>query len=145
MNKTLKLTVALLGFAMIFGSTSCGKYEEGPSLSLRSKKARLANTWTISKTVTNDGDETIWTSEEKENYTMEIKKDGTYSFEAKYTFGGTTTTFTDNGTWEFIDGKEKIKTTDSDGNTSEATIILLKNKEWASKDEDGDKAYYEAK
>ena len=55
---------------MIFGA-SCGKYEEGPGISLRSKKARLANTWTITKTVTKDGDEDVWDADEKEAFTLE--------------------------------------------------------------------------
>lgn len=39
--KVLKLTTLLLLLTMVFGATSC-KYEEGPSISLRSKKARVA-------------------------------------------------------------------------------------------------------
>lgn len=144
MKKTLNLSVALLAFAMIFG-TSCKKYEEGPALSLRSKKARVANTWTVNKMVSEDGDEDIWTEEEKENYTIEYTKDGNYSFEYSYEAGGSTITVDDEGTWEFSDNKEKIITTDGNGDKTESTIILLKNDEMGVKDEDGNKTYLEAK
>ena len=55
--RTLKLTTLLLALTLVFGSTSC-KYEDGPSLSLRTKKARLAGEWIIEKTVNKDGKET---------------------------------------------------------------------------------------
>ncbi len=144
MKKTVKLTVALLGFAMVFG-TSCKKYEEGPGMSLRTKKARLVNTWTIDKTVDSDGDTYVYDQDERDAISIEFKKDGTYENSFTYTFGGSTTTTTETGTWEFIDGKKKIRTTDSDGDKYEEEIILLKNKEMGTKDDDGDKTYYTQK
>jgi hypothetical protein len=36
--------------------TSCGKYEEGPGFSLKSKTKRLAREWTISKVIENGVD-----------------------------------------------------------------------------------------
>ena len=51
--KTKKyLTVALL-FALTLGFVSCGKYEEGPGLSLRTKKARISNVWKPVKVISN--------------------------------------------------------------------------------------------
>ncbi len=36
--------------------SSCGKYEEGPEFSLRSKTKRLAREWTVSKVIENGAD-----------------------------------------------------------------------------------------
>jgi hypothetical protein len=128
MNKTFKLTTLLLGFALIFG-TSCGKYEEGPGISFRSKKARVANTWAVEKYII-DGNEQDLTN--FTDVTFEFTKDGKYTF----TYG---TNGSEKGTWEFGDKKETIKTKE-DGKTDvdESTIIKLKNKEfWTKEVENG--------
>ena len=48
-----KLSILFAAFSVLF-LVSCGKYEDGPGFSLRSKEARLAGTWTFEK-VTWDG------------------------------------------------------------------------------------------
>ena len=126
MNKTFKLTTLLLGFALIFG-TSCGKYEEGPGISFRSKKARVANTWAVEKYTINEVEQsTILFAD----VTFEFTKDGKYTF----TFG---TNGSEKGTWEFGDKKETIKTTeDGQSSVEESTILKLKNKEFWIKEVD---------
>jgi hypothetical protein len=48
MRKPLKLmTIAILCIGITSTYTSCKKYDEGPALSLKSKKARVANEWII--------------------------------------------------------------------------------------------------
>lgn len=141
--KTLKLGLLAVAATLMIG-TSCKKYEEGPSFSLRTKKARIVNTWTVEKTVV-DGTEYTTTEQERSNSTLEIKKDGTFTSTSSDGNGGSTSI---SGTWEFGDKKESIKTTFTFGGvstTNESTIILLKNKEWATEDSDGDKTYYIAK
>lgn len=133
MKKTLKLSLALLGFAMIFGTTSCKKYEEGPSLSLRSKKARVANTWVFDKYIV-DGTEADLAASGLDKVEAEYKKDGNYHIKSNGTE-------VDHGTWEFGDKKETIITTDEDGDKDTATIIKLKNKELWTKDTWGGVTY----
>ncbi len=129
MKKALLATTAIVSLLAV---SSCGKYEEGPGVSLLTKKARLTGVWDVkeyvsgSTTVTDNSDDTF-----------EIVKDGTY----KYTSGSTST----EGTWEFSSDKEKLKTTFSytifgttTTTTSETTIIRLTNKELWTKDSDGD-------
>ncbi len=142
--KTVKLGLLALAATLMIGA-SCKKYEEGPSFSLRTKKARLVNTWTADKEVSADGDEYNYTQEEKDNNTLEINKDGSVKVT---TDDGNGNAISFEGTWEFGDKKETVKFTYDFGGvstTDEVTIIKLKNKEWASEDEDGDKTYYVAK
>ena len=138
--KTLRLTTLLLGLALVFGSTSC-KYEEGPALSLRTKKARLAGEWEIEKTIDKDGkEETDW-----EGFTTTFDKDGTGVAKATFTFGGTTTTSENKFNWEFTDGKKKLKTTDEDNDSETVEILRLTNKEFWVKDENNTQINYKAK
>ena len=117
--------------SLVFVLASCNKYEEGANFSLRSAKARLVNTWTLQKTITTVG--TLTSESTSDNVTMDIKKDGTYALSGTY-FGFTVT---DNGTWEFNSDKTGLVTTDSNGNTTTATIIKLKNKEFVLQNIDG--------
>lgn len=135
--KTIKIlvAVAVLGGA-IMTTPSCGKYEEGPGFSLRTKKSRLVGDWDAKTYVDADG---TTVSDNSDDY-VTFEKDGTY----KYTDGGTSV----NGTWEFTSDKEKIKTTYTSGSvsfTNEATIVRLTNKELWVKDADGDMTKFEAK
>ncbi len=126
MFKTLSL--ALLAVAFVLGS--CSKYEEGPSLSLRTKKARITGTWKVDKYVSENGTET----ESNDDSTIEIEKDGTYTV----TSGSTSFS----GTWEFNSDKSGIITSFEFGGvtqTDEMTIIKLRNDEmWLTDDEDYD-------
>ncbi len=140
--RTLKLTTLLLAVALVFGSTSC-KYEEGPALSLRTKKARVAGEWIIEKTVNKDGKET--TIAESDSPVVTFEKDGTGKTSFTFTIGGTTTTSTSTFKWEFTDSKKKIKTTDEDGDTYTEEILRLTNKEFWTKDTDGDQTHLKAK
>ncbi len=139
--KTLKLTTLLLAAALVFGSTSC-KYEEGPAVSLRTKKARVVGEWVIEKTIESDGEiDTDW-----DGFEITYNDDGTGVQTYTYTFGGVTTTSTDNFSWEFTDSKKNIKTTDEDGDAIESKILKLKNDEmWIEDLDDGYKTYFKAK
>ncbi len=131
--KTLKLTTLLLSLILVFGSTSC-KYEDGPGVSLRSKKARVAGDWTIEKTIDEDGDvDTEW-----EGYEINFDKDGTGKTSYTYTFAGVTTTSEITFTWEFSDSKKNLKITDEDGDVTESLILRLANDEMWIKDTDDD-------
>ena len=102
--------------ALIVAVTGCKKYEEGPALSLRSKEARVANTWKVEYTSTNGTDYTSFYSD----YTMTFTKDGGYSF----VWGNVT----GSGKWEFQNDEEEIKISGTSSQSSE-TIHILKLKE----------------
>ena len=129
------LSLALLAVTFVLGS--CNKYEEGPALSLRTKKARITNTWKTDKYVDSDGTEE---NAGDDDGTWEIKKDNSFTI--------TQGQFTANGTWEFVNDKESLKTTITYSQsglsfTEENTvkIIKLKNDELWIEDEDGDQTH----
>lgn len=62
MNKILLVLSVLL----LFG---CKKYEEGPSISFRTKKARLTNAWNIERKVFPNGTEEVLSEEDKNKLT----------------------------------------------------------------------------
>lgn len=103
MTKTIKLITVLFASMLIFG-TSCGKYEDGPKLSLRSKKARMANTWKIVEATDADDDVTIgyagtiWT----------LTKEGAYSRSGETDLGPV---IEESGKWEFgkLNGEDKMQ------------------------------------
>ncbi len=116
--------IAILLAAFTF---SCKKYEDGPTLSLRSKKARVANEWQYDQVVAPNG--TNITAQFANN-SIEFTKDGEYI--ASY---GTSSAQT--GTWRFASDKEDMVLTPNDN--SDATvmkIMRLKGKElWFSIEE----------
>ncbi len=129
-NKMKTTTKVLLSIAVICGIAiaSCKKYEEGPAMSLRSKKSRLAGEWSIDKIYVNGTDVTSSFLPSGTTYKTTIDKGGSWTSVMTNSTGSTT----DKGTWEFVDKKENLKmvttgSADADGDTS--VIIKLKNKE----------------
>src|SRR5262245_35502326 len=88
----------LTGIILLSVVVGCNKYEEGPSLSLRSKKARLAGEWKIDH-ITFNGDDITQSviTNMGTDYVFTIAKDGTYTGKGTYV--------DDKGTWKF--GHEK--------------------------------------
>jgi hypothetical protein len=126
--KSFKLVSAgsILLLSIILAMSSCGKYEDGPGLSLRAKKARLDGDWqpkeyTSSEGITmKEGDELwpfLWMR-------ISFRKDGAYVHSEE--------PFAFSGTWEFADEKKVIHATVSSGagyNSTAMTILRLTNKE----------------
>ena len=126
MKNIIKISLA----AIILGAvtlSSCGKYEEGPAVSLRTKKGRVANTWTVVKYMENGVDYTSSFNSAFGNYQIDFVKDGTY------TLSGTVigVPFSDAGTWELVDDKMALQTlSNQSGSTPDkTTIIKLKEQE----------------
>lgn len=129
MKKLFKISLAAVLSAVFVAG--CKKYEEGPALSLLSKKARLAGEWKITSITNNGTPQTLCGTTN-----VSIKKDGTLS----YSVTGCIINYSVSGKWELVDKKEKIKIVldnsgDADGDTSE--IIMLKNKMLKFKDVSG--------
>ena len=126
-TKTI-LTLATVVAATTF-LASCGKYEDGPGISLLTKKARLTGEWDAVEYETSNG---IVTADNSSS-TVEFDKSGTVTFKEDG--------FSITGTWEFSSDKEKIVIkTEFFGvpDTEELTILRLTNKEFWAKDVDGD-------
>ncbi|MFN3341747.1 MAG: hypothetical protein ACK40M_03565 [Flavobacteriales bacterium] len=131
---TLFLSAAFIMSAML---TSCGKYEDGPGLSLRSKKARLCQTWKPEKYI--DGQTGTEVAAGANDGKIAFEKDGKFKM-----INGSVTT---EGTWAWANDKEGIAITFSAGgfsSTTTSTILRLTMKEFWTKDTDGDKTYFTA-
>lgn len=90
-------------FPLVF-LLSCKKYEDGPGLSFRSKTERLSNHWTFEKKLINEEEVSLSDEEQRTIFTFDkggifIKKVPNGPYFDSY-----------DGTWEFIEKKEKIKT-----------------------------------
>lgn len=129
MKKSIILALSLL-VAGSFVFIGCGKYEDGPGMSLRSKKGRLAGDWKVEKaTSTTNGTTTDWTSLFA-GYVLTIDKDGSFT--------ETMNNISTNGTWKFSDDKMLlIQTYTSSGNVDTMPITRLTNKEFWSKEVNG--------
>lgn len=117
-------------FALLLVFSGCKKYEDGPSLSLRTKKARLTNVWIIHSVTENGTDRTSDYRTFYSGYTATINKDNTYSLAYRIM---NATDYSETGTWVFSGDKEHVYFTKSNStNQSDWTILRLKERElWA--------------
>ena len=115
-----KLLFLAMVTGLMAGVVSCKKYEDGPLISFRSKKARLVNNWVIDKVYNKGVDVTAQYPKDSE---LDINDDQTYSVVSN----GVTAT----GKWAFSDDKTQLYMTwDNSGMTDTLTITRLKNKEF---------------
>lgn len=98
--KSLALCIIMTASSML---TSCKKYEEGPALSFRSKKERVAGTWEVTTVIQNG----MEIPAGPVSMTWEFNKNGTYI--RKSTNLETGTIYQESGTWEFKDKKSCIE------------------------------------
>ncbi|MEW6468335.1 MAG: hypothetical protein AB1458_05385 [Bacteroidota bacterium] len=127
----MKKVVFVLGIIVII--SACKKYEEGPVFSLRSKKARVDNTWKIEKYYENGVDLTAAVLS-AEDITIDLTKEGKVTWTEVDLQSGSGNTKT--GVWEFTDSKKSILVQISGGVSFSGTgsdiwnILRLKNKEF---------------
>lgn len=110
----------LLALVLIF--TSCKKYEDGPSFSLRSKSSRVDGKWGMTSHFYN-GKQDILTPDDLDDI-WEFNKDGTFILtDPGYSI--------DNGKWTFTSNKEQIILTFAgSSNATSINILRLKNSEF---------------
>lgn len=134
----MKKAILLCMFATVT-LISC-KYEEGPALSLRSRKARVAGEWTLEQYLYNGSDQTsVVTALQGSSYTTHLEKDGTYHIHGN---------FEDEGTWELAEGGKEIhfKSNAAGSETEHYEILKLKNKEmWIRHSHDSETIEYHYK
>ena len=127
MKNLKKLTYLTLAGATTLGVTSCGKYEDGPSISLLSKKARVAGDWEV---------KSIGTQVLGTNYSvnMSFEKSGSVQLTSTYSYYGSNQSYTYAGTWDFALDKEQLLI-NIDGSTQLYEIKRLTNNEmWLDDD-----------
>ncbi|HBS85417.1 MAG: hypothetical protein A2W91_16545 [Bacteroidetes bacterium GWF2_38_335] len=114
-NKMKKiLNISIIAAAITLILSSCGKYEDGPGMSLRSKKGRVAGEWVIEKSYTNGVEDSLNVYQQNCRYVFE--KDGSGAFvNDEYTLVIDDVPFVFEADeiqmeWEFDDKKENIRT-----------------------------------
>ena len=131
MKKTLQtLGLILLTAVFITPFQGCGKYEEGPSFSLKTKKGRLCQSWSVDKWVDADGNSVAGTA-----------SDGIYTYEKDGTATISDGSVSISGTWEFDASKENIEVTFDflgSSSTNSSKIIKLTSSEFWLEDYDSD-------
>ncbi len=119
--KKMMIWASALMIALVVAS--CGKYEEGPKISLRSKKARLANEWVVTKYDVEEYEDGVLVDSYTENESsdptiIKIDKDGTFEVDGE------------KGTWEFKGDTDLVFKYDDEPDYEDVfEIIRLKNKE----------------
>ena len=101
-------------------SPSCKKYDEGPSLSLLSKKQRLTGKWEVASFFFNGEELQLINKEE-----MTVNKNGTFS----RTILIGTNSFNNDGNWAFSEDKKELILTYNSNTTENWIIKRLSNKQ----------------
>jgi hypothetical protein len=127
----ISLIILSLTVVFVLPFQGCGKYEEGPSFSLRTKKGRLCRSWSIEKYVDHHGHETAPIGNEG---VFTYDRDGTLSWSDGYV--------SVTGSWEFDGTKENINTVLI--LSIEEKILRLTSSEFWTEDSNGDETHYKA-
>jgi len=125
----LALTVAT---TCLFAFTACKKGSDDPLVSLKTRKDRFTNTWTLSKYEKNATVQDL----NGTTYTYQVKNDGTLTQTIEGTIFGFPTKSTRQGTWSFQNDDEDVKITIS-GDIVIYNIQRLASKELWLKNTEG--------
>jgi hypothetical protein len=123
-SKKLMLAAAVV---IMLNFSSCGKYEDGPMFSLKTKTARLTGEWEV---IEIDKEKL---SDEGFKLILEFEKDGDFSFEYLYD----SYSYSYDGEWEWESDKESIEVS-VEGDKMEWDILRLTNSELWFEDEYGE-------
>jgi hypothetical protein len=136
-----KLSILFAAFAVVF-LASCGKYEDGPGFSLRSKKARLVGTWVVEEAIQGSTD---ITGDITNGGTVELTfdKDGVFTYAYDYVIFGVPASGSITGTWDFSDDKSELVITNGSGDSNSAKILRLTNSELWLEESDSNGGTYE--
>ena len=123
MKKVKQISYVVAAGATAMTLNSCNKYDDGPGMSLMTKKSRVAGEWEV-KSI--DGE----TMTQGYTVNMEFEKNGIMTY--SYTLGSTSYTYA--GTWDFASDKENLVMI-VDGGSQVYEIKKLENKEmWLDDD-----------
>lgn len=126
--KNLKnLTYVTIAGATTMGITGCGKYEDGPNISLLTKKSRVVGDWKVNSI----GSQVMGTSY---SIDMSFEKSGGLTVTSAYSYGGYSGNYSYAGSWDFASDKEQLSL-NVDGSIQLFEIKRLTNKEmWLDDD-----------
>ncbi|MEN9333933.1 MAG: hypothetical protein RLY35_1113 [Bacteroidota bacterium] len=140
----MKKGLFILGAGLML-MASCGKFEEGPGFTLRSKKARLSGNWKLKEITVNGSTSYNGQPLLDASYEMlfDFTKDGKFTFTEKYL--NSATNYSNNGTWEFKDDSLITKSLGDDNieDREGLHIVRLTNSEfWIDETDSTEKWVY---
>lgn len=131
MKKLINFTL-MIAVCTIISLSGCKKYEDGPGLSVSSKKSRVTADWQFKKVLYNSVDETSAFFD----FTWEMKKDGQFNMVSNGNI--------DHGKWDFALDKEALDFRYDDGTIERYNIKRLTAKDlWMELIDSGDTVYVE--
>jgi hypothetical protein len=125
-----RLLTLFTGITFVLYLTACKKYEDGPYLSLSTKKARITNQWLLVKKVNS---KTKIISNYPYEQILDLKRDNSFILSA-----GTTAAI---GEWQFGSDKESLVLSVSSGSGYRAKILRLTRNELWLQENDGFNVY----
>ena len=150
MRKTPQRLLLAATLVTVLNFQSCGKYEDGPAFTLKTKKSRLVRDWEVVKLSDASGNTIIPSIG---GYTIEIDfefdKDGDFKQTFTYSYSDSSYTYSyadvEKGEWEFSKDKEDLEMDFDYGGTQDWKIMRLTKDELNFEDEDGYEWELEAK
>jgi hypothetical protein len=94
-----------LGFVIVLlslFSVGCDNYEDGPKISLRSKRERVINTWKAEYAYRDDVDATAW----YKDWTLDLREDGRLVITD---LDENDSIVTQHGFWDFVNDEEELR------------------------------------
>lgn len=135
-----KLGVYLIATVMILTGAisiqSCKKGDDDPVISLKSRKDRFTNTWTLTKMEKNGAAQDI----NGATYIYQVYNSGTLTQTIEGSVFGFPTRSVKDGTWEFVNDEEDVKVT-IDNNPTTYNVQRLASKELWLKELKGEDTY----
>lgn len=122
--KNLSIASILIIITLGSLSTGCGKYDDGPEFSLRSRKERIANTWRVENAMNGGNDVTS----SFDQYELKMSKEGGATLTANYALGDLTFEYATSGTWKLVNNDEDLQL-DFENNDADETYTILRLKE----------------
>lgn len=105
---------------------ACTKYENGPDFTLKSKKERLSNNWTLNEAIRVSGDDARPFHEIYPAWQFNIGEDETYTM---FYRPGENEHYTEKGHWKFSGDKLHFTTSCDSGVETEYHILRLAHNE----------------
>lgn len=124
-NLSKMMLAALVMLSTVFVVPSCTKKgDDDPAISLRTRKDRFTNTWTLTKYEVNGQAQDLNGS----SYVYEVFNSGTLRRTVEGTLFGFQTRTVEDGTWEFVNDEEDVRIT-IDGSTTTYNVQRLASDE----------------
>ena len=123
-HMNISKTQMLIAMSVGLFISGCNKYDDGPSISFRSREERIANNWRVESAKKGTNDVTSSFTQ----YELRLTKDRDAALQADYELGSLTFSFQTTGSWDFENNDEDLRL-DFEDNAADDTYEILRLKE----------------